>query len=82
MTKNIYEPDELYRLSRTGGENLLVGTNFRLRRQIFRSRWTDFLIQEDQSITENRIFNYLILEPIVQPPLKKKRGFDHFPWSK
>ena len=72
MTKNIYEPDELYRLSRTGGENLLVGTNFRLRRQIFRSRWTDFLIQEDQSITENRIFNYLILEPIDQPPLKKK----------
>ena len=68
MSKNVYEPDELYRLYRTGSNETVDDGRFRLRRPWFDSRWTKLLLPEDRGIIENRCFNYLIVEPTALPP--------------
>tara|TARA_B100001750_G_C15481716_1_gene585827 strand:+ start:210 stop:1370 length:1161 start_codon:yes stop_codon:yes gene_type:complete len=67
MSKNVYEPDELYRLYRTGSNETVDDGRFRLRRPWFDSRWTKLLLPEDRGIIENRCFNYLIVEPTALP---------------
>lgn len=67
MHGNVYEPDELNRLYRKGGDPVDDG-RFRLRRPHFESRWTDLLLPEDRTIAENRGFNYLMVEPVDLPP--------------
>ena len=65
MHGNVYEPDELNRLYRKGGDPVDDGC-FRLRRPRFESRWTG-LLPEDRAIAENRGFNYLMVEPVDLP---------------
>ena len=66
MTGNVYEPDELNRLYRKGGDPVDDG-RFRLRRPRFESRWTGLLRPEDRDIEENRGFHYLMVEPVDLP---------------
>ena len=66
MTGNVYEPDELNRLYRKGGDPVDDG-RFRLRRPRFESRWTGLLLPEDRDIEENRGFHYLMVEPVDLP---------------
>ena len=66
MHGNVYEPDELNRLYRKGGDPVDDG-RFRLRRPRFESRWTGLLLPEDRDIAENRGFNYLMVEPVDLP---------------
>ncbi|MDE2727870.1 MAG: DUF6051 family protein, partial [Gemmatimonadota bacterium] len=66
MPGNVYEPDELNRLYRKGGDPVDDG-RFRLRRPRFESRWTGLLLPEDRDIAENRGFNYLMVEPVDLP---------------
>ena len=66
MSDNVYEPDELNRLYRKGGDPACDG-RFRLRRPRFESRWTGLLLPEDRTIAENRGFNYLMVEPACLP---------------
>ena len=67
MSKNIYEPNALYRLYRTGNTEPVDDGQFRLRRPRFDSKWTNLLLPEDRNIVENRRFNYLIVEPVNLP---------------
>ncbi|MCY3556254.1 MAG: DUF6051 family protein [Gemmatimonadetes bacterium] len=66
MSGNVYEPDELNRLYRKGGDPVDDG-RFRLRRPRFESRWTGLLLPEDRDIEENRGFSYLMVEPVGLP---------------
>ena len=66
MPGNVYEPDELNRLYRKGGDPVDDG-RFRLRRPRFESRWTGLLLPEDRDIEENRGFSYLMVEPVDLP---------------
>ena len=66
MTGNVYEPDELNRLYRKGGDPVDDG-RFRLRRPRFKSRWSGLLLPEDRDIEENRGFHYLMVEPVDLP---------------
>ncbi len=66
MPGNVYEPDELNRLYRKGGDPVDDG-RFRLRRPYFESRWTGLLLPEDRDIEENRGFHYLMVEPVDLP---------------
>jgi len=66
MSGNVYEPDELNRLYRKGGDPVDDG-RFRLRRPRFESRWTGLLLPEDRDIEENRGFSYLMVEPVDLP---------------
>lgn len=66
MPGNVYEPDELNRLYRKGGDPVDDG-RFRLRRPRIESRWTGLLLPEDRAIAENRGFNYLMVEPVDLP---------------
>ncbi len=66
MPGNVYEPDELNRLYRKGGDPVDDG-RFRLRRPYFESRWTGLLLPEDRAIAENRGFSYLMMEPVDLP---------------
>ena len=66
MLGNVYEPDTLNRLYRTGGDPVDDG-RCRLRRPRFDSRWTGLLLPEDRGIAENRGFNYLMVEPVDLP---------------
>lgn len=66
MPGNVYEPDELNRLYRKGGDPVDDG-RFRLRRPRFDSRWTGLLLPEDRDIEENRGFSYLMVEPVDLP---------------
>lgn len=66
MPGNVYEPDMLNRLYRTGGDPVDDG-RCRLRRPRFESRWTSLLPPEDRGIAENRSFNYLMVEPVDLP---------------
>lgn len=66
MPGNVYEPDELNRLYRKGGDPVDDG-RFRLRRPRFESRWTGLLLPEDRDIAENRGFSYLMVEPVDLP---------------
>ena len=66
MSGNVYEPDELNRLYRKGGDPVDDG-RFRLRRPRFESRWTGLLLPEDGDIEENRGFSYLMVEPVDLP---------------
>ena len=66
MSGNVYEPDELNRLYRKGGDPVDDG-RFRLRRPRFESRWTGLLLPEDRDIAENRAFSYLMVEPVDLP---------------
>ncbi len=66
MPGNVYEPDELNRLYRKGGDPVDDG-RFRLRRPYFESRWTGLLLPEDSDIEENRGFSYLMVEPVDLP---------------
>ncbi len=66
MPGNVYEPDALNRLYRTGGDPVDDG-RCRLRRPRFDSRWTGLLLPEDRGIAENRAFHYLMVEPVDLP---------------
>ena len=66
MSGNVYEPDELNRLYRKGGDPVDDG-RLRLRRPRFESRWTGLLLPEDRAVAENRGFNYLMVEPVDLP---------------
>lgn len=66
MPGNVYEPDELNRLYRKGGDPVDDG-RFRLRRPRFESRWTGLLLPDDRDIEENRGFHYLVVEPVDLP---------------
>lgn len=67
MPGNVYEPDTLNRLYRTGGGDPVDDGRFRLRRPRFESRWTGLLLPEDRDVVENRGFNYLMVEPVDLP---------------
>ncbi len=67
MPGNVYEPDTLNRLYRTGGGDPVDDGRCRLRRPRFDSRWTGLLLPEDRGIVENRGFNYLMVEPVDLP---------------
>lgn len=67
MPGNVYEPDTLNRLYRTGGGDPADDGRFRLHRPRFESRWTGLLLPEDRGIAENRGFNYLMVEPVDLP---------------
>ncbi len=66
MPGNVYEPDTLNRLFRSGGDPVDDG-RCRLRRPRFDSRWTGLLLPEDRAIAENRGFSYLMVEPVDLP---------------
>ena len=67
MPGNVYEPDTLNRLYRTGGEEPADDGRCRLRRPRFESRWSGLLLPEDRGIAENLGFNYLMVEPVDLP---------------
>ncbi len=66
MPGNVYEPDKLNRLYRTGRDPADDGC-LRLRRPRFESQWTGLLLPEDRDCEENRVFNYLVVEPVDLP---------------
>ncbi len=67
MPGNVYEPDTLNRLYRTGGIAPLDDGRCRLRRPRFESRWSGLLLPDDREIVENLGFNYLMVEPVDLP---------------
>ena len=67
MPGNVYEPDTLNRLYRTGGGDPVDDGRCRLRRPRFESRWSGLLLPEDRGIAENRDFSYLVVEPVDLP---------------
>lgn len=67
MPGNVYEPDTLNRLYRTGSGDPVDDGRCRLRRPRFESRWNGLLLPEDRDVVENRGFNYLMVEPVDLP---------------
>ena len=67
MPGNVYEPDTLNRLYRTGGGDPVDDGRCRLRRPRFESRWSGLLLPEDRDVAENRAFDYLVVEPVGLP---------------
>ena len=67
MSGNVYEPDTLNRLYRTGGTTPADDGRCRLHWPRFESRWNGLLAPEDRDVAENRGFNYLMVEPVDLP---------------
>lgn len=64
MAEIVFEPDELYKAYNTSKGVAVDDGWCRVRTMSFTSRWSGFLWPTDGDIEENRIFNYLMMEPV------------------
>jgi hypothetical protein len=64
MADIVFEPEVLYKAYATGKGAVVDDGRCRVRTLPFTSRWSEFLWSTDGEIEENRIFTYLMMEPI------------------